>query len=654
MLGGLNHHSIAAAQKRSLGYQLDFKSPSIFAPDNTGAVDASAALQSAINAFNYLYIPDGTYLINTGLTGRSNQIIVLSPNATLKAGTNGMTILSFTSKSHCHVRGGVFDGGGQTTDVSTGVKGAVGVKFDNCTYFSIKDAEVKKCGIKNAAAPTTDAGFAGFGIMVYALTGASAYGLIENCYVHDIAGGGFNGGDGIAILGQNANVAITTKAVTVHACRVSTVGRHCYSVSEGAGTSVPTDIDFKDCYGEKAALSGFDSEDGYNVRWAGVTFSACGNDQTYFDPATSYGATYRLLAGFALGNTDKNISLKDFHFTGCYYGITWGGADGLLISNGKVELSTTSDLGNTLASMPKNLRMSDVEFASAGAIAAAVFFGNNGTVNISRCIFAGAVSLNQITDGKFTDNTFSSTLTMGTGGTSTRNQWKGNTFTGLYSIGLQNKSTFEANVFKAGAKYTIAAADDNKFVGNTWTDYAGEAVFFNGISLPCLGNRYLGNHFIGTGNLTNGLSVLFDTASRWVADGNTFKGLTGKATVINNGNQASNFASWSDNEVISCSDGFVTTTGGGIDGSVSRNKFYSITGWCIDFSGVSAGGNVDQVNVQDNLAGAGVTNGLRVAVTTGAWDWCVNTGNNWHNASGTKSSLSAGNANGQTANNIVT
>lgn len=724
-------------------YLQDFKSATGFAPDATGATDASTALQNAINACNYLYIPDGTYLLNTGLTGRSNQIIVLSPNATLKSGANGITMLSFTSKSHCHVRGGVFDGGGQTTNVSTGVKGAIGILFDNCTFFSLKDVEVKKCGIKNSGAPTTDSTFGGFGIFVRALAGATAYGLIEDCYVHDIAGGGNNTGDGIYISGQNASISTTTKAVTIRDCRVSTVGRHCYTVSEGAATSVPTDIWFENCYGEKSALCGIDFEDGYDTHVKGCSFSACGNDQTYFDPATTYGATYRLLAAFAIGNSSKNLNIANAHSTGCYYALTWGGSNGMTLSDSKFELSTISDLNMTLARSPGNLRISNCEFASSGACGS-LFFNNNAgeVVDISHCKFGGSFAYNQMLDVNFSDCYFADRVTGGATA-SVGLAFSGCTFGEQFFIGKTTQSDFEGCTFKKGVSHNSTGGDQNTFHGCTLKEYSktfdgssavvvstandtitiashgfstGARVVYSvgggttitgladttayfiiksdantvklattaanagtgtaidltavgtgvthylsiepyahdAISFLILDEIFKGCRVIGSGNVTavNGFALQFDSARRIKVTDCELVSLNGAGFKVTNGNAAALLSKFGGNTIRSCTNGVLVSQGGIKDGVIAENYFESITGWCIDLTASS--GTYSGLGILGNTAGANVTNGFRTNLSgTGAWDYCRNVGNDWHNAATTKQSLSFGNGNGYSDDNII-
>lgn len=583
-----------------------------FGATGDGVADDTAEIQAALDSgAKLILVPAGTYLVTSGLAMASNQVLAGDgQGACIKAGANALSVISATSKSNVHVRDLLIDGGGQTVDVSTGIRAAVGIAFNNCTNFSAINAEVKKCGIKNSAAPTTDSGYGGFGIFVSASTGASAHGLIENCYVHDIAGGGTNTGDGIYISGSNANTAITTKAVTVRDCRVSTVGRHCYAIAEGAGTSIPTDIWLTGCYAEKAALCGIDFEDGYNSVVQGCSFSACGNDQTYFDPATALGATYRLLAGIAIGNSDKNITIDGCHFNGCYYGINWGGADGVVLANSKIESSTTQDIKTGLASSPKNLRISNCEFASTTANTS-VISGNQGSSTISDSLFAGEFGY--------------------AGGTAV---------------------VIKGNTFKKGFKFNGSGNGGCLIDGNTFTDFAGAAISFGSTGWSITGLAVRGNHFLGAGNLTYGIQ-LADTATLGMdVTGNFFSALTTAGLGAASGTVSGCVRLVDNNHFKGCAAGIAIGALGLSNAKISNNAFEGGSGWGIDIATTS--GNTLNLSIVNNIFSNSQTNGVQISVTSGGFDYTILHGNDVHYCSGTKWTIAAGNANGISANNITT
>jgi hypothetical protein len=578
-----------------------------------GITDDTTAIQNALNSNLNVFIPTGTYLISSSLILRSSQLITGSgQGAILKATANSIIILSATSISNFHISQILIDGGGQTSNVSTGIAAVVGIQVNGGTFFSIRNVRIKNCGIAHAGNITVDAGFGGYGILVTSLAGITYSGTIDSCHIENIAGGGNNTGDGVYIGGQNANVNNTTHGINIINTRVSAVGRHCFTVAEGGGTSIPTDISFVNCYGEKAALSGIDFESGNNIIVSDSQFALCGNDQTYYNPAVVYGATYRLMCGIATDNNSQNVSVMNSHVSGCYYGITWGATDGFSLTNVKVNTSTTSDVFTGLAASPRKLRVSGCEFNSALALDPFVLQNSS----------AGVVS-----------NTI---------------------FLGQPKLSAPDKTTFTGCVFAAGLAFRASGGGNLLFDACTWTDYAGEAVYHANVSYSVADVQFVGCKFIGNGNLTNGISLQFDSALRWSVVNCQFYNLTGAAIICANGDAKPFMTNIIGNTVRSCANGFVTTINGAINSILSSNYFESITGWCIDFSGIGNSGGLNQVSIANNMAGAGVVNGLRIATTTGAWDFCHVVNNNWHNASTTKQSLSGGNGNGINTGNITT
>jgi hypothetical protein len=153
--------------------------------------------------------------------------------------------------------------------------------------------------------------------------------------------------------------------------------------------------------------------------------------------------------------------------------------------------------------------------------------------------------------------------------------------------------------------------------------------------------------------MTHGINISAGGALGWRIIGCEFSGL------LNNGiNHAAAggqraFSQISGNQFRSCASGIVTANGI-IQCVISDNTFDTITGWCIDFSGIATTTDLMDCTITGNIAGSTVTNGLRIALSTGTWDRCILKGNNMHSASGTKWTLAAGNAAGFVTENITT
>lgn len=123
-----------------------------------GVADDTAAIQAALDASSFVYIPDGTYMINAtnagfgyqtegGVFPRSNQTIVLSNNATLKAITNSngfYNIINLVSVENVHIIGGKVQGEKDTHDGTYGEYG-YGVNIVASKNITIEQMEVFNC-----------------------------------------------------------------------------------------------------------------------------------------------------------------------------------------------------------------------------------------------------------------------------------------------------------------------------------------------------------------------------------------------------------------------------------------------------------------------------------------------------------------------------
>lgn len=98
--------------------------PQMYGAMGDGVTDDTAAIQAALDASSYVYIPDGVYLVNGthdgwghsdegGIKPKSNQVIELSNNAVLKAkeNKNGFyNIVNIVGVENVHIIGGKVQG----------------------------------------------------------------------------------------------------------------------------------------------------------------------------------------------------------------------------------------------------------------------------------------------------------------------------------------------------------------------------------------------------------------------------------------------------------------------------------------------------------------------------------------------------------------
>jgi hypothetical protein len=268
-----------------------------YGADPTGTRDSTAAINNALKSNRYVYALFGTFKISAssgprGLIMSANQVLEGFSNATLSIDADTVWAITASAVSNVCVRGWTIIGNGSTD--TGGFRAGRGVNFDGVSHFVIERLTISGLGNMNAT-PTNDANNGGFGIYVSNNAAESKDGLIASCSINQIAGGGMTRGDGIIICKWAGSP--TMSDITIQDCSVSTCGRDCYSISTSTG--LPTNIKLLNCYGEKSSAAGLDLEDAQHCTIEDCHFFRCGNDQTFFDPISVFGRTYRLLAGIA-------------------------------------------------------------------------------------------------------------------------------------------------------------------------------------------------------------------------------------------------------------------------------------------------------------------------------------------------------------------
>ena len=585
-----------------------------------GVTNDLAAFVAAIAANSIVYVPPGTYLCNGGFNLKSNfKLFGAGSSSIIKWGTE-FSKITIANMVNVVVEDLLINGGGQTSNIYTGVRGCDGININASSNVKINRVLAQNMGIINQAdpfgiAPAYDVLYSGYGFTVSARTGPVSNIRITNCTALRIAGAGYQKGDGFYVEGYGTEAGGTDSMdVVIDGCYASVCGRHGYTVAGGSGEDIPSGVIFNNCYAEKTALDGCDVEAGYDVVFDNCIWRDCGNDQTYYDPVGEFGATYTLLAAIAVDNSSKRITINNNTFEGCYYGFTYGSSTDVTISNSTFRNSTVADITQGLAAGIQNFRLTNCSFETALDFLAYYRDSNPSGFYASGCSFAGKVVSRAMREGVFSGCRF-----------------------------------LKGIEFQGGGGFTRR----NRIVDSTFEDFAGSAIFVPTGNAAYRDFIIEGNVFNGTGNMVDGIRLPFQTGLAWIVSNNKFVGLTGAGVNIQNGG-GFHYCDVTGNNFESCANGILVDQA--IKQSIfANNSFGNISAWCIRIAGITGTDPMpDGPSIMNNMARAGCVNGVSIAVSTGSYDYTMLVGNNVHACSGTKWSLAAGNANGVVANNITT
>lgn len=128
-----------------------FVTPQMFGAKGDGVTDDTVSIQLALDTSSFVYIPDGTYMINAvsgGIKPKSNQTIILSNNATLKAisnGEKGYKIVDLQDVSDVHVSGGKILGDNATHDSTNGGDAGYGIHINASKHITVENMEIADC-----------------------------------------------------------------------------------------------------------------------------------------------------------------------------------------------------------------------------------------------------------------------------------------------------------------------------------------------------------------------------------------------------------------------------------------------------------------------------------------------------------------------------
>lgn len=586
-----------------------------------GTTNDTTAIQYCISNIDSVYIPKGTYKVDT-LTLRSGVKLVGDGASTiLKANSDFTKVINIYTAgsvtSNVTVSDLSIDGGGQTTDKYTGIKRAYGVYISNAQNITVERLYIYKCGVMNPSSVIDDVNFGGYGIFGESRNGEIRNIIVSGCTVTDIAGGGMQMGDGIMFNGFNDNTSIVPNHITIENCHVERVGRHCYSVGGEPPQSLAQNVYLTNLYGKDASLCGIDFEEGVQCTLDGFKFENCGNYTYYYNMATLiasvgppvvyvYGPQYHLSSGIAIGNLCEGTTMKNGHIRNSNYGITFGGSSNILYENIRIEGSTQADMALRLARIGDNTVLRNIRCLTADKTVSFYSSTVNSNILIDSCYFANGANIAGLQGARFNNCSFANPLTL----------------SGQYDT---------KNVIIQGCNFSGARGIN--FIN---TAYAEDITITN-----C--------NFIG--NAEHGIYLTWNSVLRTKIINNEFRNITGTSAgaAITHANSDSQDAISLivDNKFVNCKAGIFLNQGCK-NNNISSNSFNQISGWCIDTGTLAAVNGLFNVRITGNHADNTCVNGLRILVGGfGAlsYDYCIITDNSF-NVSGTAYNVNSGNING--------